>query len=1374
MAKRSLSEAPPMGGGDDRSGNEREKRPRVHRRGKRAKEVPENFDGQTAEQPVIRLRRVENGYCVKSSQTLSPPSSLSLHLTMSTGAASEHDDPQPPHTPPLSAPNAPTSPAPPLPSEDEHKSNTQPCVIPDCTWNPPNEPTAQELAAHIRDEHNTGEYTAYGQELKMRGVGICPHCTEARPFTRAGYLWKHKCIPAAPRNPLCDQQLEVEEDEGEGVYRGLPWPTGVPHPPAGTPHPFTLAQHAPVIKTIPLFCRQVFGEAVAKTANALADAVQGGSDQEKQTSLVKFLSMSHCLRKPGRGGKRGTQKVRSNINSFIAAIEEGDWSPSAEPTSPAEASERRARDLDEARARSAEEIVGRGYLRKAAMRLRSDQEVKQMTPEVVAHLRAKFPVSSKTPITNIHATTDDDPNYITELNDFVEEMKSSFNGACGGPSSLMGDHIKAVLGLSGVARALHRVFSLLINGRFPAWSHPFVCASRLIALGEKMRPICMSEWLMRTASKLCERTVPSLLTTEFFFKQGKRYKVLQFGTAVKGGAEAAVSLAKTLVHEKGKNRVMIEKDGINAYNQTDRSTAVNDMAAAFPTTARWAKWAYGSPALLRTESDDTIEAACGVYQGDALGGRAHDASLQHALIAAAEKTIDEWEKREEEREKNKEEKHEDGEEKKEEAATAQPAADEEILWMLAFRDDVYLIAPPEIACLANHNVDVAREERTGVEENRAKTRAYCPREAHESDESHFDALIALENTYIHSDMISEDGIKMLGAPIGSDTFIDSFVSKIMNKYPNFLPRLKQMDPQKALLLLRDCHLPIVTHIIRMLHPEHTTQHAHSFDTQIINTYSDITHDTNITLQHNDYHNPFKLSGVGLRSVETLAPIAHYASQLQSSQLLATIFSAIGESTGAAEAPPDPPEPPAQHTPPHSPPLSPLFFNNDSDDDSIVPATDNDDDSIVSATDSDGETVDLSRNSTHPHEAQQPDQARVEESNSSFSFSSPSFSSLSGHNLDQDAQQLQQAPEQDNTHHPVIADLTAAWRSLNDSQPELNDIDSDSAIQFFPSSEQLLLEGFGGFAAQKLQNLLTKMCEQTKYRAMEDGRTAEEAARARATKSYGSCAAMLAKPTSAGTTIPPSALRFAAQNRLGTAVFGASKCACGVAHPTVAHALSCKKLRGRFVRHDVIVNLLAKMCCEAGFTTTTEVMVVEGKQKRMDLVITLPTGRVWIDVSFVNPLAPSYLSDKDPKATREKAKVTRWGNDARRRGVTFVPFIIDIYGGIGGQAKEWLGEIAKAAAIRNMVEIDSRDITPATWQGQYRWELVSQIGAAVAHANYCMVEEAALKSEWPRAPTRMLYGPLWARAPRGKMQSEDRKGKRVRRELFDGSVAGLMV
>ena len=111
---------------------------------------------------------------------------------------------------------------------------------------------------------------------------------------------------------------------------------------------------------------------------------------------------------------------------------------------------------------------------------------------------------------------------------------------------------------------------------------------------------------------------------------------------------------------------------------------------------------------------------------------------------------------------------------------------------------------------------------------------------------------------------------------------------------------------------------------------------------------------------------------------------------------------------------------------------------------------------------------------------------------------------------------------------------------------------------------------------------------------------------------------------------------------------------------------------------------------------------------MDIVVTLPTRRVWIDVFVINPLAPSYLRHKDQQRhpTRHMAR-------------------------------------------------------------KFRWEVVSQIGAALAHANYCMVEEAALKSEWPTARTRGLYALLWKRAPCGRAKSGDTKGRQVRRELFAG-------
>ena len=70
---------------------------------------------------------------------------------------------------------------------------------------------------------------------------------------------------------------------------------------------------------------------------------------------------------------------------------------------------------------------------------------------------------------------------------------------------------------------------------------------------------------------------------------------------------------------------------------------------------------------------------------------------------------------------------------------------------------------------------------------------------------------------------------------------------------------------------------------------------------------------------------------------------------------------------------------------------------------------------------------------------------------------------------------------------------------------------------------------------------------------------------------------------------------------------------------------------------MIVNLLASVSSRAGLTAATEVMVIEGKQKRMDIFITLSTRRVWIDVSIISPLAPSYLRHKDPKTSRKKAK-----------------------------------------------------------------------------------------------------------------------------------------
>ena len=64
------------------------------------------------------------------------------------------------------------------------------------------------------------------------------------------------------------------------------------------------------------------------------------------------------------------------------------------------------------------------------------------------------------------------------------------------------------------------------------------------------------------------------------------------------------------------------------------------------------------------------------------------------------------------------------------------------------------------------------------------------------------------------------------------------------------------------------------------------------------------------------------------------------------------------------------------------------------------------------------------------------------------------------------------------------------------------------------------------------------------------------------------------------------------------------------------------MRGVFVRHDFVRDVM-KICSQAGVVASIEVMVVEGRQRRMDLVLYFsnPVRRGWVDVSVVNPPGP---------------------------------------------------------------------------------------------------------------------------------------------------------
>ena len=187
------------------------------------------------------------------------------------------------------------------------------------------------------------------------------------------------------------------------------------------------------------------------------------------------------------------------------------------------------------------------------------------------------------------------------------------------------------------------------------------------------------------------------------------------------------------------------------------------------------------------------------------------------------------------------------------------------------------------------------------------------------------------------------------------------------------------------------------------------------------------------------------------------------------------------------------------------------------------------------------------------------------------------------------------------------------------------------------------------------------------------------------------------------------------------------CKCGRDTTNLNHVLSCKKSRGRFVRHDSQVEVLNTMLREAGVVARKEVRVIGGTQKRMDIVITLPSGeRMWIDVSVVNPEAPTYASKATPATElRAAEKVAKWGHLAREQGIQFIPAIIDVYGNMGAGYESLLQFIADKAF---WVAPFQHQLKGQAWKGNYVSGLRQRLSTSLAYCNFLMVEESCIGAQ----------------------------------------------
>ena len=129
-------------------------------------------------------------------------------------------------------------------------------------------------------------------------------------------------------------------------------------------------------------------------------------------------------------------------------------------------------------------------------------------------------------------------------------------------------------------------------------------------------------------------------------------------------------------------------------------------------------------------------------------------------------------------------------------------------------------------------------------------------------------------------------------------------------------------------------------------------------------------------------------------------------------------------------------------------------------------------------------------------------------------------------------------------------------------------------------------------------------------------------------------------------------------------------------------------------HQNIVAELKKYCHDSGIHSTTHSTALLADPdnrhpygKRPDLLIYLPRGypTIAIDASLTCPVAeslyPRYNRPLAAAVIREQSKKSKYQERCKKQGLSFAPFVIEVFGGIGADAVELINTIFKASRVK---------------------------------------------------------------------------------------------
>ena len=372
------------------------------------------------------------------------------------------------------------------------------------------------------------------------------------------------------------------------------------------------------------------GRAFVSEVNRLLNAWTLRSDLEMVAILAVNTIGALLLQKPGI---RSTQK--ENINALSRRMELWQSGKFSELLSESLAIQKKLRSGP-----STSESTRKGFARlmmagrvNSAMRLLSDSQSAplEVTPDLVEKLQSKHPAAA--PLSRDHlVSTLPAPRFENSTFDSldgvaIKRASKSTRGGCG-PSGMSSDLWSRMLcskaftkegdDLSfSLARLTRRLCTELVDPETVS----SLLACRLIGLNKNpgVRPIGIGEVLRR----IIGRTVTQHLRNEIILSAGP----LQLAAGQEGGCEAAIH-AMNDYFERDETEAMLCADASNAFNVLNRNTCLINMRYLCPEFSIFLINIYRSPVKLFLYNGEYVLSCEGTTQGDNAAAPFYSISLR--------------------------------------------------------------------------------------------------------------------------------------------------------------------------------------------------------------------------------------------------------------------------------------------------------------------------------------------------------------------------------------------------------------------------------------------------------------------------------------------------------------------------------------------------------------------------------------------------------------------------------------------------------------------------------------------------------------------------------------------------------------------------